>query len=52
MGDAVGDVWGKSPGSPNLTYAADLVQAKWHSIQIDDDDEEEDYLDVKGVGNG
>ena len=31
---------------PNLTYAADLVQAEWHSILSDDNDEEQDYLDI------
>ena len=39
-------MFGENHPDPNLTYAADLVQAEWHSIKIDDDDEEEDYLDV------
>ena len=31
---------------PNLTYAADLVQAEWQSILFDDVNEKEDDIDV------
>ena len=35
-------MFGENHLDPNLTYAADLVQAEWHSIQIDDLDDDLD----------
>ena len=40
MGDALMQLvmFGENHPDSNLTYAADLVQAEWQAIQIDDDD--------------
>ena len=40
-------MFGENHPDPNLTYAADLVQAEWHSIlSYDNNDDEENDIGV------